>query len=118
MGKSQSQPMVTLFAKALKAEFKGSTICSTNSLNETQIAINALADTGCQSCLGGTDLLRKLSLTISDLIPVKTKMRSANSGSINLLGAILLNLSGSDSQGRTFSSNQMTYITDCSNTFF
>ena len=110
--------MVTLLAKALKAEFKGSTICSTNSVKETQIAISALADTGCQSCLGGTDLLRKLNLKISDLIPVKTKMRSANNGSINLLGAILLNLSGSDSQGRTFSSNQMTYITDCSDTFF
>ena len=45
-------------------------------------------------------------------------MRSANNDSINLLGAILLNLSGSDSQGRTFSTNQMTYITNSTDTFF
>ena len=110
--------MIDLFVKALKPDIREVTIHSSVNLSKTKITISALADTGCQSCLAGTNLLHKLNLKVSDLIPVKTKMRSANNGGIRLLGAILLNLSGSDRQGRTFSSNQMTYITDCSDTFF
>ena len=45
-------------------------------------------------------------------------MRSANNEGIRLLGAILLNISGSDIHGRTYSSNQMTYITDSTDTFY
>ena len=41
-----------------------------------------------------------------------------NNEGIRWLGAILLKLSGSDEKGHTFSTNQMTYITDCSDTFF
>ena len=110
--------MVNLHVKALGANITGTAIQSTYTLSKTPIAIRALADTGCQSCLAGTNLLRKMNLSTSNLIPVTTKMRSANNDSINLLGAILLNLSGSDSQGRTFSTNQMTYITNSTDTFF
>ena len=110
--------MVNLQVKALGANITGTAIQSTYTLSKTPIAIRALADTGCQSCLAGTNLLRKMNLSTSNLIPVTTKMRSANNDSINLLGAILLNLSGSDSQGRTFSTNQMTYITNSTDTFF
>ena len=90
--------------------------CTSHVGNTTSITV--LADTGCQSCLAGTNLIHKLGLTTSNLIPVKTKMHSANNEGIKLLGAILLNLSGSDAQGVTLSTNQMTYITDCSDTFF
>ena len=80
--------------------------------------ITALADTGCQSCLAGINILQGLNLTIPDLIPVRTKMRSANNADIKLLGAILLHLSGKDAHGRTFGSKQMTYITDRPGMFF
>ena len=45
-------------------------------------------------------------------------MRSANNAEIKLLGAILLQLSGSGTDGRTYNTKQMTYITDRSGTFF
>ena len=118
-GRSKPQPTITLSATPLRADFavaahgqsytKSMTNCTT---------ITAMADTGCQSCLAGTSLLRKLGLTPSNLFPVKTKMRSANNEGIRLLGAILLKLSGSDAKGRIFSTKQMTYITNCSDTFF
>ena len=117
-GKSQAQPMVSIVVKALRPKFNGNAIISSYPMNNSKILVDALADTGCQSCLSGQLILNKLNLKTSDLIPVRTKMRSANNGSINLLGAILLNISGSDIQGRTFSSNQMTYITDSTDTFF
>ena len=86
--------------------------------NTNTITVTALADTGCQSCLAGSNLLHKLGITSTDLIPVRTKMRSANNEGIKLLGAILLMLSGSDENGQIYSTNQMTYITDCTDTFF
>ena len=80
--------------------------------------VTALTDTGCQSCLAGSNLLQKLGLTIPDLIPVTTKMRSANNEGIKILGALLLHISASDRHGRTLSSNQMTYVMDRPGTFF
>ena len=52
------------------------------------------------------------------LIPVTTKMRSANNMNINILGAVFLHISGLDSEGNTRSTHQMTYITDCSSNFY
>ena len=82
------------------------------------VRVMAFADTGCQSCLVGSVLLPRLGLRNSDLIPVKTKMRAASNDGINLLGAVLLKISGSDATGNWLSTNQMTYITDCANQFF
>ena len=67
----------------------------------------ALADTGCQSCLSGTDLLSHIGLTQNDLLPVQTKIKTADNGDISLLGAIPLTLTAA---GR--STTQLTYVTD------
>ena len=45
-------------------------------------------------------------------------MRSADNADIKLVGAILLNLSGTDAFGCIFGSKQMTYIADRPSTFF
>ena len=45
-------------------------------------------------------------------------MRAASNDGIKLMGAIFLKLSGSDAAGRSLISKQMTYITDCTDTFF
>ena len=82
------------------------------------ITFPVLADTGCQSCLAGTNLLNSLGLTTKSIIPVKTKMRNASSEHIKLLGAIFLNLSGLGTDNCEISTKQMTYITDCTTTFF
>ena len=68
---------------------------------------SALADTGCQSCLAGVELLSKLGVSQNDLLPVKTKIKAANDNSIALLGAIPLSMTA---RGRN--TKQMTYITD------
>ena len=61
-------------------------------------SIQALADTGCQSCLAGTFILRQLGIKQSDLTKTSMKMRAANHDPISILGAIVLRL---DLQGRT-----------------
>ena len=118
-GRAQPQPTIKLSATLIMTDLGALTLGSPPTHGKTNTTtITALADTGCQSCLAGSNLLHKLGVTSTDLIPVRTKMRSANNEGIKLLGAILLRLSGSDENGHIYSTNQMTYITDCSDTFF
>ena len=63
------------------------------------IAINAIADTGCQSCLAGLSLVERLGLSSRDLIPVVMQMHSVDNHNIPVLGAAILRLSGVDYLG-------------------
>ena len=57
------------------------------------------ADTGCQSCLAGLKVVKKLSVSIEDLIPVTIKMQTANNDNIHIMGATILRLSGKSRKG-------------------
>ena len=72
----------------------------------------SMADTGCQSCLSGVSLLRKLKLSPSDLVPAKTRMNAANSNPINILGALPLRITGTAASGETVETRQLVYFTD------
>ena len=48
--------------------------------------VSAMADTGCQSCLAGFKIVKKLGLSTEDLIPVSLRMQAADSHDINILG--------------------------------
>jgi len=50
-----------------------------------------MADTGCQSCLAGLELMKKFGLSSDDLIPVKMQMHSADNHNIPVLEAVILN---------------------------
>ena len=52
--------------------------------------ISAMAATGCQSCLAGLKIIKKLGLSSKDLIPVSMKMHAADKRDINILGAVIL----------------------------
>ena len=117
-GRSQPQPTISITVQAYKVDATSGSLCTQDANVTTAITATALADTGCQSCLAGSNLLRRLGLRHSDLIPVKTKMRAASNDGINLLGAILLKISGIDATGSWLSTNQMTYITNCTDQFF
>ena len=77
-----------------------------------------MADTGCQSCLAGTGFLQCLGLSKGDLIPVTMKMHAANSEGIKILGAIIARFSAKTVSGETFTTRQITYITDDANKLF
>ena len=117
--RSKSQPTITLNAEISKKDFAalGSPLTAHKRIQKRHQII-AIADTGCQSCLAGTNLLQALGHPISNLISVTTKMKSASGENIKLLGATPIRLSGTDTQGRKFSTRQMVYITDRSGPFF
>lgn len=71
----------------------------------------AIADTGCQSCLAGTQILNRLNVDQSALLPVETKMHAADNRDIPIVGAIPLTVSAII-HGQKKSTKQLVYITD------
>ncbi|KAL8569022.1 hypothetical protein ACOMHN_048270 [Nucella lapillus] len=82
------------------------------------IPCSAMADTGCQSCLASTALLSKLGLQKRDLLPVTMKISVADSRGINILGAIILRISGTSPLNEKYETRQVVYFSDNINTFF
>ncbi len=80
--------------------------------------INALADTGCQSCLAGSSTVRKLGLSTRDLIPVQLRMHAANNNMINILGAAIIRFLSKNTKGETKTTRQIIYITDSTEKLF
>ena len=84
----------------------------TTTVPKRTVTKQALADTGCQSCLTGTSVTEQLGLKTHDLIKVDMKMRTADNKDIPILGAIPLLITTTDDQGRAIHSKQMTYVTE------
>jgi len=80
--------------------------------------VEAMADTGCQSCLMGQDTLAKLGVSIGELIPVTMKMHAANNQGINILGAIICHMTGQEGKGKQTKTRQIIYVTDSCDKFF
>ena len=78
----------------------------------------AMPDTGCQSCLSGPTLLRKLNLSKSDLYPVSMSMTAANNRSINIIGAMPLRITGESPAGSKLTTRQIIYFTDNTDKLF
>ena len=83
-----------------------------------QAFISAMADTGCQSCLAGFKVVKKLGLSTKDLIPVTLKMHAADNRDIKILGATILRLSGKGPFGKERSTRQVVYVTNHTDKLF
>ena len=79
---------------------------------QAQSFVSAMADTGCQSCLAGLKVVKKLDVSIEDLIPVTIKMQTANNENIHIIGATILRLSGKSRKGEERFTRQIVYVTD------
>ena len=82
------------------------------------VSYTAMADTGCQSCLSGVDLLRSLGITQRCLIPVKMRMKAANSKNIGIIGALPLRIIGVSPTGSKHMTRQIVYFTDDTSRLF
>lgn len=104
--RSKPQPFIQLRVDLNPCDYKtlGHPLKGGNRVTTTE----AMADTGCQSCLAGADMLRRLGLKREDLIPVNLNMHAANDNNLPIQGATILRLT-SKTSGR--STRQMVYIT-------
>ena len=83
-----------------------------NNITPRSITVKAMADTGCQSCLAGINVMQKIGLQEKDLVPVRMSMRAANERDIQILGAIIVKLSCASEQEKLYNTRQLLYITN------
>jgi len=82
------------------------------------IKVRAMADTGCQSCLIGLNLVKQLGIQRENLIPVSMRMHAANNNRIAILGAVFLRLTRKDSHGESVETRQLIYVTNNTDKLF
>ena len=106
--KRQSLPQPTrhLLVKLIPDDYDRLKI--TRRPRRAQCYVDGMPDTGCQSYLAGTHILRQLGLSRENLIPVSQRMQAANKSGIHLLGAIIVEFSLPDTMAK---SKQMVYVT-------
>ena len=113
---SKQQPLIKVTAHVSADDYAA--LGYDTELTPRSAMVSGMADTGCQSCLAGTGFLQCLGLSKGDLIPVTMKMHAANSEGIKILGAIIARFSAKTDSGETFTTRQITYITDDANKLF
>ncbi|ELT96981.1 hypothetical protein CAPTEDRAFT_217178 [Capitella teleta] len=92
--RSKPQPYISLTVSVHPEDFK--TLGHPTSLKHRSTSLLAMADTGCQSCLAGMKAIAALGI----------------------LGAVALRFHGSNPQGQTVETRQLTYITGSTDTLF
>ena len=84
----------------------------------TPCDVSVVTDTGAQSCLWGLSDFLRSGFKESDLIPVKHTLYAANKEKIDVAGAILIRLSGVDSNGELRSAAIMAYVSPRTQRFY
>ena len=115
---SAPQPTVQIKVQALPSDAEDLSI--DKRFHSPTITANtlAIADTGCQSCLAGTSLLKQLGLKVSDLTPTSMKMRAANKDPIQIMGALALRITCTKDSMRSRTTRQIVYISQATDRFF
>ena len=114
---SDPQPTVRVFVRHYPSDTRALGVESALRRPTPSPTIYAVTDTGCQSCLAGTNLLHHLGLTKHHLTPVKLQMTAANDAPISICGALALRLSDTRGSGG-METRQLVYFTDSTEKFF
>ena len=77
-----------------------------------------VTDTGAQSCLWGLSDFLRCGFKQTDLIPVKHTLYAANKEKIEISGAILIRLSGTDDHGELRTAAIMAYVSPRTQRFY
>ena len=77
-----------------------------------------MADTGCQSCLCGLQILPKLGISAKDLLPVTKRMHAAYKAPLKILGAAIVRLIGRAKPGKQQETRQILYVADSTDKLF
>lgn len=112
---SQPQPSIELDVSLQPADYDALGLQCT--VGQTAITQTVIADTGCQSCLAGVSLMRRLGVAEADLVPTSMRMHAANGDPIDIRGALILRISG-HRNGVRRESRQFVYITPTTDTMY
>ncbi|XP_043204419.1 uncharacterized protein LOC122371791 [Amphibalanus amphitrite] len=112
---SQPQPSIKLDLSLQPADYGALGLQCT--VSQATITQEVIADTGCQSCLAGISLMRRLGVTEADLVPTSLRMHAANGDPIDIRGALILRISG-HRDGIRRETRQFVYITPNCDTMY
>ena len=84
----------------------------------TPCEVCVVTDTGAQSCLWGLSDFLRCGFKEADLIPVKHTLYAAKKEKIDVVGAILIRLSGTDSSGELKSAAIMANVSPRTQRFY
>ena len=117
--RSDPQPTTKMLLNFISTDISDLGFKSVSLPSTPTVLYPVMADTGCQSCLAGEDLLiNYLRLQRSNLIPVTMKMSAANNRGINIIGALPLRITGTSPSGTKHTTRQLVYFTDSTNRMF
>lgn len=114
---SRSQPFIPLLIQVAEEDYLQLGFKAI-AFESKPFHVQAIADTGCQSCLISFKHIQRLGLNKKDLLPRTMKLNSANNQSIKVLGAIILKVSGRSEDGTAKETKQFVYVTNESDKFF
>ena len=80
--------------------------------------VSTVSDTGAQSCLWGLIEFYRCGFRDSDLRPVRRTILAANREEIEIVGAILLRLTGTADDGTTHTARVMVYVSPNTRKFY
>ena len=81
-------------------------------------SLQVMADTGCQSCLISYKLLKKLGIYKHHLVRASMRMKTATCGMVDIIGCVVMRLSGYSALGTRCETRQIVYVTETSNKIF
>ena len=115
---SDPQPLVEVTTQAIPSDAQDLGFHAPFLSPSSKASFPAMADTGCQSCLAGLSLLSKLGLEQRHLFPVSMRMTAANNNGIDILGALVLRITGTSPSEHTVHTRQIVYFTRSSDRLF
>lgn len=113
---SNPQPYISLTLTTVREDYRA--LGFDLQKHTRAVTLPAMADTGCQSCLIGLKVARRMGLSTEDLIPVSMTMRAANNKGIRILGAAVVRFAGNSNDARRLETRQIAYVTDTSDRVF
>ncbi|KAK3881923.1 hypothetical protein Pcinc_009187 [Petrolisthes cinctipes] len=100
---SDPQPFIDVSIQVIPSDFKHLSLPTSISHPTSTISYRAMANMGCQSCLAGSKMIHELGLNKHHLTPVTMKMTAADNHGINIIGALVLRITGTSPSGATIS---------------
>ena len=115
---SDPQPCIDISVETVPSDTKHIGRKPTIDSPTKSVPYRAMADTGCQSCLAGFDLLNELNIQKTQLIPVSMKMTAANNKNIEIAGALPLRITGISPSKTAHTTKQLVYFTPSARRMF